>query len=44
MCNTIHNVLCNEFVIFIVSVGGDVDIVAGITKLREQVAGNRKLE
>ncbi len=25
-------------------VGGDVDIVAGITKLREQVAGNTKLE
>ena len=25
-------------------VGGDVDIVAGITKLGEQVAGNTKLE
>jgi hypothetical protein len=27
-----------------VTVGGDVDIVAGITKLEEQVAGNTKLE
>ncbi len=26
------------------SVGGDVDIVAGITKLEEQVVGNTKLE
>jgi hypothetical protein len=26
------------------SVGGDVDIVAGITKLGEQVVGNTKLE
>jgi hypothetical protein len=26
------------------SVGGDVDIVAGIMKLGEQVAGNTKLE
>ncbi len=26
------------------TVGGDVDIVAGITKLGEQVAGNMKLE
>jgi hypothetical protein len=25
-------------------VGGDVDIVAGITKLGERVAGNTKLE
>jgi hypothetical protein len=25
-------------------VGGDIDIVAGITKLGEQVAGNTKLE
>jgi hypothetical protein len=27
-----------------VGVGGDVDIVAGITKLGEQVAGNTKLK
>jgi hypothetical protein len=27
-----------------IDVGGDVDIVAGITKLEEQVAGNTKLE
>jgi hypothetical protein len=26
------------------TVGGDVDIVAGITKLGEQVVGNTKLE
>ncbi len=26
------------------NVGGDVDIVAGIAKLGEQVAGNKKLE
>ncbi len=28
----------------ILCVGGDVDIVAGITKLGEQVVGNTKLE
>jgi hypothetical protein len=28
----------------VLTVGGDVDMVAGITKLGEQVAGNTKLE
>jgi hypothetical protein len=37
------NCRSNNF-LSITIVGGDVDIVAGITKLGEQVAGNTKLE
>jgi hypothetical protein len=42
--NYTFNFFGKSWCMWAILVGGDVDIVAGITKLGEQVAGNTKLE